>query len=109
MPVSSNMGDDVSRLRVLPFGDPCPFLPPAVQYYHQPALSHFWLCGGGERPIGGCVNSQKTPKSAQPIPTRGGFQEEAWDLSAQGNLKLSEQQEASGWLYLGKDDYDKDA
>ena len=45
----------------------------------------------------------------KPIPTRGGFREEGWDLSAQGNLKLSEQQEALGWLYLGKDDYDKDA
>ena len=45
----------------------------------------------------------------KPIPTRGGFQEEAWDLSAQGNLKISEQQEALEWLNLGKDDYDKDA
>ena len=30
----------------------------------------------------------------KPIPTGGAFQEADWDLSAQGNLKLSEQQEA---------------
>ena len=29
------------------------------------------------------------------------------DLGTQGNLKLSEQQEAWGWLNLGKDDSDK--
>ena len=43
MPVSSNVGDEVSRLHVLPFWDPCPFPPPALQYYHQPVLSHFQL------------------------------------------------------------------
>ena len=40
----------------------------------------------------------------KPIPTGGAFQEADWDLSAQGNLKLSEQQEAWGWRNLGKGD-----
>ena len=43
----------------------------------------------------------------KPIPTGGAFQEEGLGLRAQGNLKLSEQQEAWGWLNLGKDDSDK--
>ena len=55
--------------------------------------------------------SAEVPRDSgeKPIPTGGAFQEEGLGLRAQGNLKLSEQQEASGWLYLGKDDYDKDA
>ena len=40
----------------------------------------------------------------KPIPTGGAFQEEGLDLRAQGNLKLSEQQEAWGWHNLGKGD-----
>lgn len=53
--------------------------------------------------------STKVPRDSgeKPIPTGGPFQEEGWDLRAQGNLKLSEQQEAWGWLNLGKDDSDK--
>ena len=55
--------------------------------------------------------STKVPRDSgeKPIPTRGGFREEGWDLSAQGNLKLSEQQEALERLNLGKDDSDKGA
>ena len=45
----------------------------------------------------------------KPILTGGAFQEEGRDLSAQGNLKLSEQQEALERLNLGKDDSDKGA
>ena len=37
------------------------------------------------------------------------FQEEGRDIRAQGNLKLSEQQEALERLNLGKDDSDKGA
>ena len=103
------MGDGISRHRVLPFWDPCPFLPPAVQYYPQPALIHFWLylCGGGEREVNRWMWKftevpkvrTKVPRESgeKPIPTGGAFQEEGWYLRAQGNLKLSEQQEAWEW------------
>ena len=55
--------------------------------------------------------STKVPSDSgeKPIPTGGAFQEEGLDLRAQGNLKLSEQQEAWGWLNLGKGDSDKGA
>ena len=41
----------------------------------------------------------KVPRESgeKPIPTGGAFQEEGWYLRAQGNLKLSEQQEAWEW------------
>ena len=53
--------------------------------------------------------SAEVPRDSgeKPIPTGGAFQEEGLGLRAQGNLKLSEQQEAWGWLNLGKDDSDK--
>ena len=52
--------------------------------------------------------SAEVPRDSgeKPIPTGGAFQEAGRDLSAQGNLKLSEQQEAWGWLNLGKGDSD---